>query len=137
MVASDTDQRVDSVRRFNRLYTRHIGVLQHGYLRSPFSLTEVRVLYELAHRHQTTATELARELDLDPGYLSRILRKFDHRGLLDRRRSERDGRESHLGLTPAGHDTFAPLEAGARQQISLLLGQLSQPQQRRLLGAMR
>src|SRR5438105_7298192 len=108
------DARVGHVRRFVRLYTRHIGVLQDGYLHSPFSLAEVRVLYELAHRQEPTATELARELDLDPGYLSRILRKFDNRGLLDRRRSERDGRESHLSLTPVGQDTFVPLEPSAR-----------------------
>src|SRR5438876_7620582 len=88
------EQRVEAVRRFNRLYTRQIGVLQDGYLRSPYSLAEVRVLYELAHRDSATATELSRELDLDPGYLSRILRKFQQRGFIDRQRSDRDGRES-------------------------------------------
>src|SRR5256885_15087907 len=101
---------VDAIRRFNRLYTRRIGILQDGYLHSAYSLAEVRVLYELAHREATTATELARELDLDPGYLSRILRKFDDRGLLTRRKSDRDGRESHLSLTATGRTTFAPLE---------------------------
>src|SRR5438105_10773744 len=130
------EQRVEAVRRFNRLYTRQIGVLQDGYLRSPYSLAEVRVLYELAHRDSTTATELSRELDLDPGYLSRILRKFDQRGFVDRQRSDRDGRESHLALTPEGRAAFAPLQEIAREQIGGLLGRLPERQQRRLTGAM-
>ncbi|MBV9598357.1 MAG: MarR family transcriptional regulator [Chloroflexi bacterium] len=135
MDAAATD-RVDLVRRFNRLYTRRIGVLHDGYLNSPFSLAEVRVLYELAHRSPTTASELARELELDAGYLSRILKTFRAHGLLDRTRSERDGRESLLRLTDAGQQTFGPLEAGAREQIGGLLAQLSEAQQRRLLEAM-
>jgi len=128
--------RVDRVRRFNRLYTRRIGVLQDGYLDSPFSLAEVRVLYELAHQPGATASDLARQLDLDPGYLSRILRRFDERGLLDRTRSVRDGRERHLRLTPGGTATFEPLETVAREQIGSLLGTLSDPQQQQLLGSM-
>jgi len=129
-------QRVDAVRRFNRLYTRRIGVLQDGYLDSPFSLAEVRVLYELAHRSQATAAELSRELELDPGYLSRILRKFHERGLLDRARSERDGRETHLSLTAVGRQTLEPLEAGARQQIGALLARLPEDRQQRLIASM-
>jgi len=129
-------ERVDQVRRFNRLYTRRIGVVQDGYLNSPFSLAEVRVLYELAHQPGATASDLARQLELDPGYLSRILRKFHERGLLDRTRSKRDGRERHLCLTPGGQQTFEPLEATAREQIGALLGELSEPQQQRLLGSM-
>jgi DNA-binding MarR family transcriptional regulator/N-acetylglutamate synthase-like GNAT family acetyltransferase len=129
-------QRVEAVRRFNRLYTRRIGVLQDGYLESPFSLAEVRVLYELAHRQQTTASELARQLELDPGYLSRILRKFHERGMLERTRSARDGRETHLSLTPHGRDTFEPLEAGARKQIGALLNGMSEARQDRLVDAM-
>jgi DNA-binding MarR family transcriptional regulator/N-acetylglutamate synthase-like GNAT family acetyltransferase len=127
---------VDQVRRFNRLYTRRIGVLEEGYLHSPFSLAEVRVLYELAHRPGATASDLARDLDLDPGYLSRILRKFDARGLVDRQKSARDGRESHLRLTEAGKHTFQPLEAGARAQITALLEKLTDPEQQRLVHAM-
>jgi DNA-binding MarR family transcriptional regulator/N-acetylglutamate synthase-like GNAT family acetyltransferase len=129
-------ERVDQVRRFNRLYTRRIGVLQDGYLNSPFSLAEVRVLYELAHRPRITASELARDLDLDPGYLSRILRNFLKAGLLDRKRSERDGRESFLSLTAAGQQTFEPLESGAHAQIGGLLARLTLPQQQRLVQAM-
>jgi DNA-binding MarR family transcriptional regulator/GNAT superfamily N-acetyltransferase len=125
---------VDAVRRFNRLYTRRIGVLEDGYLHSPFSLAEVRVLYELAHREQATATELSRALELDAGYLSRMLRKFDERGLLDRRKSERDGRESQLSLTPQGQATLEPLDARAREQVGALLAQLPEHRRRRLLS---
>jgi DNA-binding MarR family transcriptional regulator/ribosomal protein S18 acetylase RimI-like enzyme len=133
---SPSDDAIESVRGFNRLYTRRIGVLEDGYLHSPYSLAEVRVLYELAHRDQPTATELARDLDLDPGYLSRILRRFDGAGLLEKHRSARDGRESHLVLTAHGHQTLAPLEASARDQIAALLAQLSPTQRQRLIAAM-
>ena len=135
-MSPEQEQRIDQVRRFNRLYTRRIGVLQDGYLNSPFSLAEVRVLYEVAHHPHTTASELARGLELDAGYLSRILRKFADRGLVDRTRSERDGRESHLSLTASGQRTFEPLEATARAQIGELLGTLSESRQQRLLEAM-
>jgi DNA-binding MarR family transcriptional regulator/N-acetylglutamate synthase-like GNAT family acetyltransferase len=134
--ASDSERCIDDVRRFNRFYTRTIGVLQDGYLHSPFSLAEVRVLYELAHRERATATELARELDLDPGYLSRLLSGFDRRGLLDRTKSERDGRESVLTLNREGHAAFIPLETSARQEIGALLARLPDRQQQRLVHAM-
>jgi DNA-binding MarR family transcriptional regulator/N-acetylglutamate synthase-like GNAT family acetyltransferase len=134
--ASDSEKRIDQVRRFNRFYTRTIGVLQDGYLHSPFSLAEVRVLYELAHRDRATATELARELDLDAGYLSRILSGFDRRGLLDRTKSARDGREQVLVLNRHGHAALAPLETNAREQIGSLLARLPDRQQHRLVGAM-
>jgi DNA-binding MarR family transcriptional regulator/N-acetylglutamate synthase-like GNAT family acetyltransferase len=136
-LASQRDERIEAVRRFNRLYTSHIGVLQHGYLRSPFSLTEVRVLYELAHRPCTVASQLARELELDPGYLSRILRTFGQHGLLERTPSERDGRESILSLSAEGQATFAPLDSAARDQIGAMLAVLAEPNQVRLLAAMR
>ena len=132
----DLNQRVDQVRRFNRLYTRRIRVLQDGYLNSPFSLAEVRVLYELAHHPGVTATELTRALELDPGYLSRILRKFDDHGFVQRERSARDGRESHLRLTLSGETILAPLEAASRAEISALLSRLSEHQQQRFLGAL-
>jgi DNA-binding MarR family transcriptional regulator/GNAT superfamily N-acetyltransferase len=134
---ADLEQRIDAVRRFNRFYTRRIGVLQDGYLRSSFSLAEVRVLYELAHRERCTATELGRELDLDAGYLSRILRGFLRRGLLDRTRSDRDGRESWLRLTPAGRGVFGPLEESARAQIGGLLAGLPDATQMQVVGALR
>src|SRR5205809_1016284 len=99
MIEGELDRTVQAVRRFNRFYTRQIGLLGEGYLESPFSLAEVRVLYELAHRERTTASELGRELALDAGYLSRILRDFRRQGLVERRRSESDGRQSLLWLT--------------------------------------
>jgi DNA-binding MarR family transcriptional regulator/N-acetylglutamate synthase-like GNAT family acetyltransferase len=130
------DQRVDAVRRFNRFYTARIGVLQDGYLHSPFSLAEVRVLYELAHRERATATALARDLDLDPGYLSRILSGFDRRGLLEKRKSARDARESLLCLTASGHAAFAPLEVSARQEIGAWLARLPDERQQQLVASL-
>jgi len=130
------DQRVADVRRFNRFYTRQIGLLQEGYLESPFSLSEVRVLYELAHRERPTATELGRDLGLDAGYLSRILAGFQKRGLLKRAQSERDGRQSHLSLTPRGQAAFAPLNTRSRDEIGAMLGALPPAEQARLVQAM-
>ena len=132
----DLAARVGAVRAFNRFYTGLIGLLRQGYLDSAFSLTEVRVLYELAHRDQSTAAGLARELDLDPGYLSRILRRFERDGLIERTRSRADGRQSLLRLSEAGRAAFAPLDAAARDQIGGLLGRLSDEEQRRVVGAM-
>jgi DNA-binding MarR family transcriptional regulator/N-acetylglutamate synthase-like GNAT family acetyltransferase len=132
----DLDQRIDAMRRFNRFYTRRIGVLHDGYLHSPFSLAEVRVLYELAHRACATATELGRDLDLDAGYLSRILSSFERRGLLDKRKSDRDAREVRLSLSPAGHAAFAPLEASARDEIGALIARVPDSRQHELVAAL-
>src|SRR5215207_7932188 len=103
--------RVNAVRQFNRFYTRRIGVLHEGYAHTPFTLTETRLLWELAHRESITATELARELELDAGYLSRLLRGFKQRGLIKSARSKDDARHQHLSLTAAGRKAFAPLDA--------------------------
>jgi DNA-binding MarR family transcriptional regulator/GNAT superfamily N-acetyltransferase len=131
---------VAAVRRFNRFYTQQIGVLQEGLLASEFSLTEARVLYELAQRANQSgglsAAQLARELALDPGYLSRILAEFTRRGLLAKRPSDADGRQSLLSLTAAGRAAFAPLDEGARQQVGAMLARLPVPVQRRLIAAM-
>ncbi len=136
--ASTLPQRVAAVRRFNRFYTRHTGLLEHGYLRSPFSLTEVRVLYELAHAETAiTAVDLGRALDLDAGYLSRILRGFTRHELIERQPSVRDGRQQLIRLTPHGRAVFGPLEAAAREQVGALLSPLPEAEQGRLVEAMR
>jgi DNA-binding MarR family transcriptional regulator/GNAT superfamily N-acetyltransferase len=136
VVAGELDGRVAAVRRFNRWYTRQIGLLGEGYLESPFSLTEARVLYELANRELPTASELGRELGLDAGYLSRILRGFQQRGLLERTPSPLDGRQSLLRLTESGRAAFAPLDARSQREIGAMLGELSEVQQGRLVSAM-
>lgn len=128
---------VDAVRRFNRFYTRRIGVLDEGHLQSPYSLAEVRVLYELAHRPGTTAGELCRDLGLDAGYVSRILRRFARERLLRKTRAQTDRRQTLLALTPKGRRVFAPLNAGARDQVKALLKPLSESERRVLVGAMR
>jgi DNA-binding MarR family transcriptional regulator/GNAT superfamily N-acetyltransferase len=131
-----SEQRIAAVRRFTRFYTRQIGVLREGLHASPFSLTQARVLYELANRSAPTASDIARDLGLDAGYLSRILRGFAQRGLLARTRSQNDGRESHLTLTPAGREAFAPLDRGSHDEIAAMLGPLSARAQARLVEAM-
>jgi DNA-binding MarR family transcriptional regulator/GNAT superfamily N-acetyltransferase len=136
MAPGELEQRVAAVRRFNRLYTRTIGVLQERAYRSPFSLAAVRVLYELAHRTKPTATELGRDLGLDPGYLSRILRGFEKRGLLARTRSEVDARQQHLTLTAHGRKVFTPLEARSQADVATLLHALPPAAQAHLVDAM-
>jgi DNA-binding MarR family transcriptional regulator/N-acetylglutamate synthase-like GNAT family acetyltransferase len=128
--------RVEAVRRFNRFYTKQIGVLQEGLLKSDLSLTEVRVLYELAHRSDPTATIVADELGLDPGYLSRILRRFEKKRLIEREPSASDGRQSILRLTKPGHEGFGALNARADNQIREMLSTLSEGRKQRLVQAM-
>jgi DNA-binding MarR family transcriptional regulator/GNAT superfamily N-acetyltransferase len=137
MARIDPDRRVDAVRSFNRFYTKQIGVLHEGLLGSPFSLTEVRVLYELAHRERPTAAELGKALGLDAGYLSRILRGFAQRGLAVKAPSRADGRQSLLSLTARGRKVFAPLNARSHAEVAALLSRLSTGEQDRLVGAMR
>ncbi|MDI1270808.1 MAG: bifunctional helix-turn-helix transcriptional regulator/GNAT family N-acetyltransferase [Polaromonas sp.] len=126
---------VKALRSFNRFYTQRIGVLT-PYLGSDLSLTDVRVLYELAHRRQTTATELGRELSLDAGYLSRILRRFEARQWLTRTPSPTDARQSLLQLTEAGHQAFAPLQQRSRDEAAALLAPLARPAQQQLTQAL-
>jgi DNA-binding MarR family transcriptional regulator/GNAT superfamily N-acetyltransferase len=128
---------VSAIRRFNRFYTKHIGVLREGHLDSPFSLTEVRVLYELAHQDGPTAAELTRELGLDSGYLSRILRSFERRELIEKTRSEVDARQAHLRLTAAGRAAFAGLDSRADEEIVGLVERVAHDDRRRLTDAMR
>ncbi|AYQ29728.1 MULTISPECIES: MarR family winged helix-turn-helix transcriptional regulator [unclassified Polaromonas] len=127
--------RIKAIRQFNRFYTQRIGVLD-PYLGSEFSLTEVRVLYELAHRDQPTATELGRDLSLDAGYLSRILRRFESKGWLARVPSMADARQSLLKLTDAGHAVFAPLQQQSRDEAAALLAALAPADQQKLVSAM-
>ena len=129
--------RIEAVRRFNRFYTRRIGVLDDGLLDSPFSLAEARLLWELAQADaRLTASRLARELDLDPGYLSRLLRRLKDRGLVRAGRSKEDARVQWLSLSPAGQRAFAPLDARSREQVGALLAGLGEPRQQALLDAM-
>src|SRR2546427_3109426 len=136
MAPRELEQRVETARRFNRFYTRRIGVLREGAYKSDLSLTEVRVLYELAHRDQPTATALGRDLGLDAGYLSRILRGFERRGLVLKTRSPADGRQSHLSLTAPGRKVFGPLNARSHDEVAAMLGGLSAAAQARVVGAM-
>jgi DNA-binding MarR family transcriptional regulator/GNAT superfamily N-acetyltransferase len=136
-MATPADPRVDAVRRFNRLYTRRIGALRAGLLDSPFSLAEARLLYELAHRERPAAAELARDLGLDAGYLSRLLRGLERRRLISRERSKSDARQSLLSLTAAGRRMFATLDARSNAEVRALVGKLSDAGQRRLVEAMR
>jgi DNA-binding MarR family transcriptional regulator/GNAT superfamily N-acetyltransferase len=127
---------IHAVRSFNRFYTRQIGVLREGLLKSPFSLAEVRVLYEIAHRRQPTATDLCKQLGLDPGYLSRILRGFEKRGLARKSVSQTDGRQSLLTLTSRGRKTFSALDARQNDEVAAMLRPLSRAEQSRLVQAM-
>lgn len=136
MTASAIEQRVETVRRFNRLYTRRIGVLRGHYLESPFSLTESRVIYELAHRDGATAAELGRDLGLDAGYLSRLLRGFARRGLVERTPSSSDRRRTHLALTARGRAAFGDLDRRSREEVGALVQRFPEPGQRRLVSAM-
>jgi DNA-binding MarR family transcriptional regulator/GNAT superfamily N-acetyltransferase len=130
------DSKVAAVRKFNRFYTKKIGVLSESLLESPFSLTEVRVLYELAHRSRTSASDLIRELGLDAGYLSRILQKFAKRGLIEKRRSEEDARASVLKLTQRGRTEFEPLESGTNSSVRAMMEPLSGAEQRAVVASM-
>ena len=128
--------RIDMVRAFNRFYTRQIGVLGERFFDSTLSLTEMRVLYELAHRDAPTATTVGAELGLDAGYLSRILRRFEARGLIRRSPSPDDRRQSRLRLTRRGRTAFAPLEARARGEAAAMLGKLPPSHQSQVVESM-
>lgn len=130
------EERVEAVRRFNRFFTRRIGVLGEGLLESPYTLTEARILFEVAHREGTAASDLARELGLDRGYMSRVLAGLERRGLIEKSRSEEDGRRLRLSLTAEGRGAFSDLDERSRREISGMLGELSEEEQTRLLESM-
>jgi DNA-binding MarR family transcriptional regulator/N-acetylglutamate synthase-like GNAT family acetyltransferase len=134
--AARSNARAAAVRGFNRFYTKQIGLLRNGYLQSTLSLTQVRVLYELAHHDGLTATDLSKELGLDSGYLSRILLGFSKRSLLLRRSSKRDARQTHLSLSEKGKRVFAQLDSKTQAEIETMLARLSPGDQARLIEAM-
>ncbi len=138
--AQDATKDIAAVRRFNRFYTRQIGVLRKTYLDSPYSLGEMRVLYELAQSAKLggalTASDIARALDLDAGYLSRLLRKFEKAGLISRKTAREDARQSHLALTARGAKMFAPFEKRSQAQVGGMLGKLPAAEQAKLVAAM-
>jgi DNA-binding MarR family transcriptional regulator/GNAT superfamily N-acetyltransferase len=131
-----TPSYADQVRSFHRFYTRRIGLLQEGLLQSRFSLTEVRVLYEIAHRGKSTASELSNQLGLDAGYLSRILGNFENSGLISRTPSTTDARQSFLALTPRGRQIFAALDKQQNAEVEAMLSKLNLSEQKRLVSCM-
>ncbi len=133
---AQVDQRIAAVRRFNRFYTGQIGLLREKPYDSDFSLTEVRVLYELAHREKVTAGKLSEDLGLDAGYLSRMLKGFDRQGWLEKKPSRADGRQSLLSLTAKGRKILAPLDARSHEEIGNILARLSIADQNHLVDAM-
>ncbi len=144
MAASALAQDVDAVRRFNRFYTRQIGVLQEKLLHSPFSLTEGRVLYEIGYHGDSgmpratapTAVDIAKALEIDVGYLSRILQRFTKRRLITRTTSDADRRQAHLALTARGQAALVPLQQLARDEVAVMLRSLSPSERGRVVDAM-
>ena len=130
------DDRVAAVRRFSRYYTNVLGLLQEGLLDTEFSLTEARVIFELAASGQADAASLRRRLDIDPGYLSRLLARLGSAGLISRQRDPEDGRRQVIELTAKGQAAFATLNDRSDRQVRDLLTTLPEPAQRRLTGAM-
>ena len=129
-------ERADTVRRFNRFYTRQIGVLQEHLLQTEFSLTEMRILYELGHRTDLTSADLCQALGLNAGYLSRIISGFDRKGLIAKSRSATDARAQQLQITEAGKAVLGPLEEASRDEVVAMLRRLPEPQQEQLIEAM-
>lgn len=133
---AETIERAERVRAFNRFYTRQIGVLHEHLLNSEYSLTEVRILYELAHRTGLTASDLCRELGLNAGYVSRVISGFTKKGLIVKTPSPDDARAVQLQLTEQGQSTFAPLNAASQREVLSMLERLSEPEQQQLVDAM-
>jgi DNA-binding MarR family transcriptional regulator/GNAT superfamily N-acetyltransferase len=131
-----SDEHISAVRAFNRFYTRKLGVLDQQLLKSPFSLSEARVLYELAHGEDLAAKEIGIELGLDPGYLSRIVQSFDEKGLISRKPLPSDRRQTLLGLTAKGRQAFAKLDRSSHDDVAAMLAALPRGDGRRLVEAM-
>src|SRR3984893_17883320 len=135
MSQKDSDHQVATVRAFNRFYTRKLGVLGQQLLDSPFSLSEARVLYDLAHRADPAAKEIGIELGLDPGYLSRIIQNFDETGLITRKPLPSDRRQFRLSLTAKGRQAFAKLDRSSHDEVADMLATLPCRGRERLVGA--
>ena len=136
MLTKTSEERIGAVRHFNRFFTRQIGVLREGLLHSPYSLTEARILFELAHREGLIASDLCRELGLDAGYLSRILVGLEQQWLIEKVRSESDGRQRLLRLTSEGEKAAVLLDQRSRDEVAEMLNDHSEEDQQRLLKAM-
>src|SRR5262245_12155176 len=129
-------RQIDAVRSFNRFYTRQIGVLEEGLLDSPFSLTQARVLFELAQSRESTAKQIGERLGLDAGYLSRILKEFTKRKLLTRQRSREDSRHIVLTLTPQGRRAFRTIDRRSHRSVEQMLAGLRNGDRQRLLASL-
>lgn len=127
---------IDQVRSFNRFYTRQIGLLREGLLDTPYSLTQARVLYELGRAPAARSTDLAGQLGLDPGYLSRLVQKFERQGLVRRSTAPEDRRAVNLSLTAKGREEFSRLDVRSRAEVRSLLHQLDHPRQQQLVASM-
>ncbi len=136
MAQNQLDESISLLRRFNRFYTKQIGLLTQGLLKTRFPLTQARILYELGQQEQSTAGDIISELNLDPGYLSRILSNFEKEGLLGKIRSKSDSRQQILKLTPQGKKAFAILDQRSKKEAETLLLSLSAEDRYRLLHAM-
>jgi DNA-binding MarR family transcriptional regulator/GNAT superfamily N-acetyltransferase len=135
-MSAEIELRTAAVRRFNRFYTRRIGALNERLAGSSFDLAESRLLWEFAHRAPITAAGLARDLNLDPGYISRLLQRLKAGELIRAERSSEDARQLHLSLTAAGKRAFRPLERKSKAEAAALLAPLDDSRQRKLLAAM-
>ncbi|MFK7801139.1 MAG: GNAT family N-acetyltransferase [Anaerolineae bacterium] len=136
MIYPQLENKITSVRSFNRFYTREIGVLREGLLHSPYSLTEARIIFELGHRPIVIASELCQELGLDAGYLSRIISNLEKNGILTKTRSESDGRQRILHLTEKGQAAFNLLNNRSIEEVGEMLLSLSESNRERLIHSM-
>lgn len=136
MPQNESDSQIAAVRAFNRFYTRKLGVLDQHLMQSPYSLSEARVLYELAHRQEPSAKEIGIELGLDAGYLSRIVQNFDENGLITRTPLASDRRQYQLALTAKGRQASAKLERSSQDEVGAMLAALPRSGSQKLVGAM-
>ncbi len=136
MLDLNLGEKIAVIRRFNRFITKNIGVLREGLLHSSFSLTESRIIYEIANQSNLIAADLSKELGLDPGYLSRMLDRLEQQGLIEKIPSESDGRQRILHLTSEGENAFALLDSRSKEEVLELLNKLSEQEQKLLIQSM-